>query len=490
MAKRRWRWWDSTFRAPDGYASVVGTVANTDGRYLSAPGITAYGSSNTVSGTILNADAVVKTDGTARLFVATTTKLYEVTTSSATDRSKSGGTYTTSTEWNAAQYGDVTIYTNYLDAPQASSSGAFADLAGTPPKAKYVCTQSLAVLLANYNDGSNTFTDGVWTSDIGDQTTWTPSSSNQASNFRLLQTSGAITGMVPFRGDVLVFKANSFYRLSYVGRPIIWQVQLVAPNIGASGQSAILVCNDVVLFQGNGGWFTYDGTTLTRLAPIGLTPHLTGAQSLFKAASTGGCYFDQISGNAFFKNGGAFHDIASVQMGVGEGFGFFGTFSESVTIGAIIRGSTASMLAATICPSIGGNFLGSYSGGVVSSSGVPYFFSAGAGGTLQTNLLGDPRRYTTWQRITPLFCTVGPALGAGTSQTATYSLSGATYDRSDGSDTPVSISAPDYTGSATSKNPRFDLNVTARFLTVTLSVSSGPMEVEDILVDSVDAGSN
>lgn len=494
-------WWDNTLRNSLAYLSVYCMVPNSLGNYETVKTAVAWGSGNTVTGTVINADALQKVDGTGRLFACTATKIYEVTSSAVTDRSSGGGSYTTATEWNAAQYGDVSLYTSYTNNVQASSSGAFAALAGTPPKAKYIATQSLAVALAGYNDGVNTYLDGVWTSDIGDHTTWTPSASNEAANFRLLQTPGPITAIVAFKGDFIAFKDNSIYRLSYVGLPVIWQVQLINDSIGAASQGSVCICRDRLIFGGASGWHAFDGQRIMPIYPISsgfgqLSTDIVNSGPLVGPSSTMvASFYDPVSGLAHFNSSnGNSGNVYAIQTADGEGFGFFGVYTvfingsaSSPTKRCMIRGYSQALTAA----GIGSGF--SYQAFFLASStdSVPYTMSgawdgaaAGVSAFLQTAYLGNAQTKTYWSRVIPLLCyrsgyhfasgtLVGkkseiPMISFGV-QTASVTCTGA----------PMVIGGTDIS--------RFDIGSTSRFMSFRLQATE-PFEVEDLIIESKSAG--
>lgn len=503
--KRRWKWWDTTRRDPGAYITVQHLVPNRLGNYETPPGATAWGSGNTVTGTVINADAIQKTDGTARLFACTATKIYEVTSSAVTDRSAGGGTYTTGTHWSCAQYGDATIYTNRAANVQQSSSGAFADLGGTPPKARYACAQSLAVILAAYNDGVNTYEDGIWTSDIGDHTTWTPASNNEASNFRLLQTPGAITGIAPFKGDFLAFKANSFYRVTYVGPPFIWKAVLIDDNVGAAGPGCICVCDSSVVFFGLNGWHVYDGSTVEQIAP---SRDIDRVQSSMLAGGTlvygsrgprtavyqdGQTFYHSKSGLAMFAPNWASSSndetVVAIQAGRGEGYGAFGQFKPWVsgtltTMRCLVRGTNAAVMGAGIGDSatVGGPYVGAFL--VSGTDSVPYTlkdFAISGTSWFQTSWLGDPATKTSWQSFMPIACNYIGNPGAGTS------LDGFTSERPDVND--LSMTTAQFTGTlnTTGNSAMWTFSRTSHYVCFA-SYSTVHREIEDIYVNGVPAG--
>ena len=198
--------------------------------------------------------------GTARFFLCNKQSIYEFTsTSAATDRSS--GAYSASTEtWTMAQFGDATIATNLLNNVQVSSSGAFADLSGTPPKAQLVVVARGQAMLLNYNDGT-AYPDGWATSDLEDITDWTVTATNFADRGRLYDTPGPIRAAVVLRDTVVAFKDDSIYVGEFVGDPTstIWAWTLVSDKVGCSSPHGVCVFNDKLYFVHRSGFYVFDG---------------------------------------------------------------------------------------------------------------------------------------------------------------------------------------------------------------------------------------
>ena len=207
-----------------------------------------------------------KADGAARFFIGNKQSIYEYTsTTAATDRSST--TYSASTEtWTFAQFGDVTIATNLLNNVQSSSAGAFADLAGTPPKAQLVAVNLGFVMLANYNDGT-AYPDGWACSDIEDPVDWTVTATNQADRGRLYDTPGPIRALVPWRDSFVAFKDDSMYIADYVGDPssTIWSWRLISDKVGCSAPHGVGVMNDQLYFLHRSGFYVFDGAQARRI---------------------------------------------------------------------------------------------------------------------------------------------------------------------------------------------------------------------------------
>ena len=115
-------------------------------RGFSAANTLAENSAPALAATCTGGALVTKVDGTRRVFAGTGTKVYELISSAWTDRSRAGN-YTGAT-WRYDQFGDVTIAATGSSILQASTSGAFADLAGSP-QAKYVCVSNGFVMAFN-----------------------------------------------------------------------------------------------------------------------------------------------------------------------------------------------------------------------------------------------------------------------------------------------------------------------------------------------------
>lgn len=213
------------------------------------------------------AAVIRKIDDSTRFFAGTQTKLYEGANLTWTDVSAGGGSYTGGAEnlWRFAQFGNDTIATNRTDPVQVStSSGAFSNLGGSPPKASIVETCQGFVLLFDYNDGVNDYGDGWWCSALRNDASWSPSIATQAANNRLLDSPGKINAARRL-GDIMVaYKQRSMYLGFYDGPPVIWRWQLLPGEQGALSQEAVIpIIIDGVpchIFCGFDGFYLFDGS--------------------------------------------------------------------------------------------------------------------------------------------------------------------------------------------------------------------------------------
>lgn len=226
---------------------------------------------DTLAAACIGAVVATKLDGTRRVFAGSTTKLYELSGTTWTDRTRSvGGNYAggSDTRWSFCQFGDTTVAANLADTLQSSASGAFADISGAP-KAKIVISASNNFVIAfnTVDAGFGTSPDRWWCCAQGDQTSWTTSVSTLANSGRLVATEGPITAALPLGNYVIAYKARGVYVGSFVGSPVVWQWDL-APGgeAGAVGQEAVCDIGGAHFFVSNDNFWVFDGT---RPIPIG-----------------------------------------------------------------------------------------------------------------------------------------------------------------------------------------------------------------------------
>lgn len=227
--------------------------------YKGAPAPSAY--SSALAAECRGAVTVLKLDNSTRTFAGSQTKLYELNGTSWTDRSRVGD-YTGSTDsiWRYIQWGDVTIAFNGVDATQYSTSAAFADIAGAP---KAVCGDAVDgfVMLANYNDGTDT-RDGIFWSAYLDYSDWTPDVATQCGNLRLYDTPGEIRALKALNKTPIVYKARATYIGVNYGPPSLWGFQLLSKDVGAYSQEAVLNIGNAHLFWGDSGVYACDGASV------------------------------------------------------------------------------------------------------------------------------------------------------------------------------------------------------------------------------------
>lgn len=257
--------------APDADPTTPGVMTDCDGLLPTMKGFKALGSGlstglPTLASACQSITVVRKPDDTRRIIAATQTKLYEGATTAWSDVSAGGGSYTGTADgrWRFAQFGNVTLASQKGDALQSSTFGAFAAVAGAP-KAALVETINEFVMVADYNDGTDT-PDGWYCAGLGGYTNWTTSIASQAASGRLTRTPGRNMALRRLGDDAIIYKERSMYRGVYQGPPIIWGWQLVSDSIGCSSQECVINIGTAHFFIGYEDFYMFDGS---RPTPIG-----------------------------------------------------------------------------------------------------------------------------------------------------------------------------------------------------------------------------
>lgn len=213
-----------------------------------------------------------KSDGSVQIFAGTSTELYTLdnTTLSWTKISKGGGPYSalTSTEqWQFIQFNSLVIAVQANVVPQVftlSVSSAFADLAGSPPQARYIAVVGRFVVLSgllstpyrvqwsglNSVNASGSWTPGVNFSDVQD-----------------LPDGGIIRGVAGGENG-LIFQDQSIRRMTYMpGSPIVFQIERIAQDVGLYGPYSLVSSGESVFFYSSQGFKRIDPGGFP--APIG-----------------------------------------------------------------------------------------------------------------------------------------------------------------------------------------------------------------------------
>jgi hypothetical protein len=270
--------------APDLLPDTPGVMTNcasfipTQRGFAGAPSPRSLGIS-ALAAACQGAAIVGKLDNTNRLFAGTATKLYELSSTSWTDRSRaSGGNYGLASDarWSFAQYGDVTLAAAKADILQFSTTGAFANVGASVPKATIVEVVGQFAFLMDINDQGSigSFGDSPdrwWCCAKGDYTDWTPATSTQCASGRLITAAGPIKAAKRFGDGIVAYKLRSMFVGTYVGPDArIWDFIEIPGSAGALGQYAVV---DVSIpeeprhiFMGADDFYLFDGT---RPRPIG-----------------------------------------------------------------------------------------------------------------------------------------------------------------------------------------------------------------------------
>ena len=200
------------------------------------------------------------------LYVGDENSLYKLdaTDASLEDVSKaSDASYSTGDgfNWRFVQFGEELIATNYSDNIQtitAAAGGRFSDLAGSPPKAKYIAVVRDFVMCGYTNDS----TDGekpyrVRWSGIGDYDSWAISPTTQA-DFQDIADLGAVTGLVGGEYATILME-KGIVRAQYVGSPLVFEFDKVQIQKGCKIPNSVASIGHMVFYLSDDGFYAFDG---------------------------------------------------------------------------------------------------------------------------------------------------------------------------------------------------------------------------------------
>jgi hypothetical protein len=218
------------------------------------------------------AAAVRDLDNSFRLVTGSATKLYELSSTSWTDRTRAvGGDYALGTDnyWRFTQFGNTTLAAAKTETLQFSDSGAFANVTNAP-KASIVETVSNFVFLfdtneTTYGDSPNRW----WCSAVSTYDDWVPSIATQCATGILTSSPGRIFAGKRFGNQLVAYKERAMYIGTYVGAPVIWDFQQVPGEAGCNSQEAVVnvgtADNPVHIFMGADDFWRFDGATAVPL---------------------------------------------------------------------------------------------------------------------------------------------------------------------------------------------------------------------------------
>lgn len=207
---------------------------------------------------------IIKLDNTLRTFAGTANKLFELSTSTWTERTRgTGGDYSTTAaaRWTFAQYNNISLASQKGNVIQQSPSAGFTALTSAP-QAVIVEVVLDFVFALNTNDA--TFGDSPnrwWCSAAGDPGSWTANIATQAASGLLIDSPGPITAGKRLGSNIVVYKPSSMYIGQYVGPPLIWGFTLIpGEGLGTFSPYSVVDIETAHLFIGKDNIYLYDGS--------------------------------------------------------------------------------------------------------------------------------------------------------------------------------------------------------------------------------------
>ena len=149
---------------------------------------------------------------------------------------------------------------------QKATSSVFSDLVSL--KAKYIAVIRDFVVAGYTNESGTVYNQRVKWSGINDSSTWTPSQATQSGFQDIVGSHGNIQAIVGGESaGVLSLWKRLFYRMSYVGVPLVFQFDKIADNLGAFAPKSVASYGNMVFFLAQDGFYKLTGGQ--QLTPIG-----------------------------------------------------------------------------------------------------------------------------------------------------------------------------------------------------------------------------
>lgn len=249
---------------PDQMSDLGGDITGVipmDEHYEPFAGPTDYGS-GTLSSRPQGAFSCRSAAGTPYNFFGDSTRLYLLNGLTFDDVSSTfGGSYTTGADerWNFVQFGERVIATNFTDPMQGylmGTSTKFANLSGSPPRARYITAIKDFVVVANCDTG---VTRVQWSAQGDPTASWATSPATQADYQDLDTTRGWIRAIVGGEYGV-IFQENAITRMTYVGSPLVFQFDEVESGRGTNIPGSVIKVGNIIYYIGTDyRFYAFDG---------------------------------------------------------------------------------------------------------------------------------------------------------------------------------------------------------------------------------------
>lgn len=105
-------------------------------------------------------------------------------------------------------------------------------------------------------------------SDSEDYTEWTPAVGNNAGEFRLARGTKIVSAVESLNGEIIVFTDSAVYKMQPTNTEDVYDVRIIADNVGALAPHAAIDVDGVVYFCSTSGWFTYSGVVRPILSSL------------------------------------------------------------------------------------------------------------------------------------------------------------------------------------------------------------------------------
>lgn len=212
-------------------------------------------------------------------FAGTASGLFRLeSTNEWTNVSKPGGYALGATDrWRSAAFGNTFVFAGGPDvnmqAFDLALSSAFADLAGTAPRARYIAVVQNFLMVCNTWDGTDgALRNRVWWSAIGNAASWPTPGSDAAATVQSgraeLRDGGDIMGILPGIGGAAaaIFGENRIWLVSYEGPPTVFRFDAVERARGVYAPGSLISNGKLAYYLAEDGFYQFDGQ---QSVPIG-----------------------------------------------------------------------------------------------------------------------------------------------------------------------------------------------------------------------------
>ena len=207
------------------------------------------------------------TDGGALLFAGDAARLYRLSGTTWLDVSRTaGGAYAPGPDnaWRFAQFGRLALAVDGVDAPQKfdlAGGTRWTALGGNPPVGTFVTAVRDFAVMGKIGDAPQRI---QW-SGFNNAESWGSALATQA-DWQDLPDGGNVTGLVG--GEYgLVFQETSVRRMTYEGPPVVFRLDRIANDIGASVPGSVAGLLDMAFFLHKSGFYMVQGGQ--QVVPIG-----------------------------------------------------------------------------------------------------------------------------------------------------------------------------------------------------------------------------
>lgn len=212
------------------------------------------------------------------------TAIKEWNGASCTDRTRSSGAYTSSAtdRWNGGVLHGIPVLNNGVDAPQylaAPGAGNFTDMiwSGATTWTTQNVTAKVVRPWRNFLVALDTTESGsrdphlFRMSDAADPgqmpSTWDETDVTALTyKTTMSETAGRLIDAVPLGQDLIVYKEDAIYRVTFVGSPDILQIDIITDKYGMRAQGCAVDIGGAHVVLGVNGVYVHNGSTITPLA--------------------------------------------------------------------------------------------------------------------------------------------------------------------------------------------------------------------------------